>query len=109
MYTALEEIARIKREQDPEDAHIYTVDWARDFCAYIGKSPDEYLQWYKAETARLESLDYEAMDKKAEELAKENPEYYAKMTGPVDGFSYGLMLKSGEIKEVLSGSDTSDQ
>lgn len=109
IYKELEEIARQNRESDPDNAQFYTVEWARAFCERLNKSPAEYLEWSKAKRAELAAIDWEALDKKAEEMAKENPEFYAKMTGPIDGFSYGLMLKSGEIKEDLSRSDDSEQ
>ena len=97
MYEALEEIVKIKQQQDPEDAGFYTVEWARDFCARIDETPEQHLAWLKSKQAELEATDWDAFAKESDEKAKADPEYYKKMTGPVDGFSYGLMLKSGEI------------
>lgn len=99
IYKELEEIARQNRESDPDNAQFYTVEWARAFCERLNKSPEEYLKWKSAKRAELENIDYKALAKASEEKAKADPEYHAKMTGPVDGYSYGLMLKSGEISE----------
>lgn len=100
MYEALEEIVKINKKNDPDDADFYTVEWARQFCAGIGETPEEHLAWLKQTSAELDAFDFEAFAKESAEKAKANPELEAYMTGPIDAFSYELMLKSGEIKDV---------
>jgi hypothetical protein len=65
MYDALEEIVKINKQNTPENADFYTVEWAREFWARIGETPEEHLAWLKTTSAELDAFDYEAFAKES--------------------------------------------
>lgn len=97
MNEILQAIADHFKKNDPDDADFYTLGWARDECAFLNKSPDEYLAYLQANEARAEAANPITED---QAWTKDLPPHYiAKFGGPIDGFSYGLMKESGELAE----------
>lgn len=94
----LQAIADIYIKDNPDHADIYTIDWVRDECATFNKSPEEVLATLQAIEARMEAMPSTTDNT---ELTQDMPAHYAdKFSGPIDGFSYGLMENSGELAKL---------
>jgi len=94
----LQAIADIYKKNDPEDAVFYTLEWVQGECADFNQSPEEYLASLQEIEARMATMPVVTEDAP---WTKDLPAHYVdKLSGPVDGFSYGLMKKSGELAKL---------
>lgn len=90
---ALQAIADILIKDNPNRAHVYTPEWVQKKCATLNKSPEEYLADLQAIEATAEAVEII----EDQPWTKELPFHYKeKLTGAIDGFSYGLMKQGGE-------------
>jgi hypothetical protein len=94
----LQAIANIYKKDDPGDADFYTLEWVQSECAAFNQSPEEVLAELQAIEARRATMPVVTEDAP---WTKDLPAHYVdKLSGPVDGFSYGLMEKSGELAKL---------
>ncbi len=99
----LQAIADIYKKNDPEDADFYTLDWVQKECASFNQSPEEYLASLQEIEARMEAMPVITED---QSWTKDLPAHYVeKFSGPIDGFSYGLMEQSGELAKFNAAID----
>lgn len=99
----LQAIVDIYKKDDPEDADFYTFEWVEKKCAFSNKSPEEMLASLQEIEARRAARPIITED---QPWTKDLPAHYVdKLSGPIDGFSYGLMEQSGELAKLDAAMD----
>lgn len=98
MSVTLQMIADIYKKDDPEDAGFYTLEWVQNKCASLNKSPDELLATLLESEATSESMPVITDD---QPWTKNLPDHYVqKLSGAIDGLSYGLLHGQEAAKTV---------
>jgi len=99
----LQAIADIYKKNNPDHAHVYTVEWVRDECATFNQSPAEVLSKLQESEARRAAR---PVITEHQAWTKDLPAHYVdKLSGPIDGFSYKLMKESGELAKLDAAMD----
>ena len=93
----IDQIRELEIIDDPENADFYTRDWVQNRCAKLNKSPEEYLKKLNDCIAITQAVagvepDMDWLDTLSDE---ERALYKEKLSGPVDGLTYGLMKEEG--------------
>ena len=87
----LQAIAEIYKNDNPEDAEFYTLDWVRAKCAGLQMSPEELLaDLQKSHAIAAASADIVGDQPWTKDLP---PHYVEKFSGPIDAASFELMDK----------------
>ncbi len=103
----LQAIVDIYKKDDPEDADFYTVEWVQHECAIFNQSPEEVLAELQAIEARAEAMPAVTED---QPWTKDLPAHVVmKLSGPIDGVSYGLMEDSGELVKLNAAMDAQEK
>jgi hypothetical protein len=80
-----------------------TLEWVQKKCASLNKSPEEMLDSLQEIEARRAARPVITED---QPWTKDLPAHYVeKFSGPIDGFSYGLMEQSGELAKFNAAID----
>ena len=99
----LQAIADIYIKNNPDHAHVYTLDWVQDECATFNQSPEESLAELQESEARAAARPVITED---QAWTKDLPAHVVmKLSGPIDSFSYELMEKSGELAVLNAAMD----
>jgi hypothetical protein len=100
----LQAIADLYIKDYPEDASFYTLERVQKKCASRNKSPEEFLADLQEIETRRAARPVITED---QPWTKNLPAHVVmKLSGPIDGFSYGLMEESGELAVLNAAMDS---